>query len=127
MQDAWNKFKNVEIFFDGYSSDFDNIYDDNDKKQVISINQASGFQQFAISLALRISLYLNKKDIKIEYLELGVLRKKYLTPLGLINRLVTNLKAIKFLSKYIGNYNITKISDTFIFENRGWAVALTRK
>ena len=24
--------------------------------------------------------FLNKKDIKIEYLELGVLRKKYLTP-----------------------------------------------
>jgi len=45
-----------------------NIYDDNDKKQVISINQASGFQQFAISLALRISLYLNKKDIKSSHL-----------------------------------------------------------
>ena len=34
---------------------------------------------------------------------------------------------VMFLSKYIGNYNITKISNTFIFENRGWAVALTRK
>ena len=45
-----------------------NVYDDNDKKQVISINQASGFQQFAISLALRISLYLNKKDIKSSHL-----------------------------------------------------------
>lgn len=34
---------------------------------------------------------------------------------------------ILFLSKYIGNYNITKINNTFIFENSGWAVALKRK
>ena len=50
--------------------------------------------------------YLNKKDITISYHELGVLRKKYLNPLGLINRLVTNLKAIKFLSKYIKDHSI---------------------
>lgn len=34
---------------------------------------------------------------------------------------------IMFLSKCIGNYNITKVNDTFIFENSGWAVALKRK
>lgn len=34
---------------------------------------------------------------------------------------------VMFLTKYIGNYNITKISNTFIFENRGWAVAMERK
>jgi hypothetical protein len=34
---------------------------------------------------------------------------------------------VMFLSKVIGNYNITKIADTFIFENSGWAVALKRK
>jgi len=39
----------------------------------------------------------------------------------------SGMAEVMFLSKYIGNYNITKISDTFIFENRGWAVALTRK
>ena len=50
--------------------------------------------------------YLNKKDITVSYHELGVLRKKYLNPLGLINRLVTNLKAIKFLSKYIKDHSI---------------------
>lgn len=32
-----------------------------------------------------------------------------------------------FLTKYIGNYNITKVGDTFVFENNGWAVALKRK
>jgi glycosyltransferase involved in cell wall biosynthesis len=50
--------------------------------------------------------FLNKKDITLSYHELGVLRKKYLNPLGLINRLVTNLKAIKFLSNYIKTCSI---------------------
>jgi hypothetical protein len=39
----------------------------------------------------------------------------------------SSMAEIMFLSKYIGNYNITKVADTFIFENRGWAVALKRK
>jgi len=50
--------------------------------------------------------FLIKKDIKFEYLELGVLRKKYLNPLGLINRLVANIKAIAFLSNYIKDHSI---------------------
>jgi hypothetical protein len=33
---------------------------------------------------------------------------------------------VMFLTKVIGNYNITKIGSTFIFENNGWAVALER-
>jgi len=32
-----------------------------------------------------------------------------------------------FLTKYIGNYNITKVGNTFVFERSGWAVALERK
>jgi hypothetical protein len=31
-----------------------------------------------------------------------------------------------FFTKYIGNYNITKVGNTFIFENKGWAVALEK-
>jgi hypothetical protein len=38
-----------------------------------------------------------------------------------------DISEVLFLTKLIGNYNITKISDTFIFENSGWAVALKRK
>ena len=34
-----------------------------DSKQFISINQASGFQHFVISLALRMSLFTNKQDV----------------------------------------------------------------
>jgi len=35
----------------------------NDEKKIISINQASGFQHFTISLALRMSLFNNKNEI----------------------------------------------------------------
>jgi hypothetical protein len=38
-----------------------------------------------------------------------------------------DMAEVMFLTKVIGNYNITKISNTFVFENSGWAVALTRK
>ena len=34
---------------------------------------------------------------------------------------------VMFLTKYLGNFNITKIGDTFVFENCDWAVALKRK
>ena len=50
--------------------------------------------------------FLIKKNIKIEYLELGVLRKKYLNPLGLINRAAANIKAVAFLSNYIKYHSI---------------------
>ena len=50
--------------------------------------------------------FLNQKDIKLSYNELGVLRKKYLNPLGLVNRFVSNIKAIKFLSNYIKIHSI---------------------
>jgi DNA repair exonuclease SbcCD ATPase subunit len=35
----------------------------NDEKKIISITQASGFQHFTISLALRMSLFNNKNEI----------------------------------------------------------------
>ncbi len=38
-----------------------------------------------------------------------------------------HISEIMFLTKYIGNYNITKINNTFIFERNNWAVALERK
>jgi hypothetical protein len=38
-----------------------------------------------------------------------------------------DMAEVMFLTKMIGNYNITKIGTTFIFERNGWAVALERK
>jgi len=37
-------------------------------KQIISINQASGYQQFVISMALRMSLFMNKYEIRCNQL-----------------------------------------------------------
>ena len=49
------------------------------------------------------------KSTHVSYYSLGVLRKKYLNPLGLINRLAANIKAIKFLSNYIKDHSINLI------------------
>lgn len=38
-----------------------------------------------------------------------------------------DMAEVMFLTKVIGNYNIVKVGNTFIFENGDWAVALERK
>lgn len=38
----------------------------------------------------------------------------------------SDIAEVLYLTKSIGNYNITKIGNTFIFENTGWAVALEK-
>ena len=45
---------------------------------------------------------------------------------GKIGLLPTDISECIFLTKYIGNYNITKIGDSFIFENNGYAVSMER-
>jgi hypothetical protein len=37
-----------------------------------------------------------------------------------------DMAEVMFLTKYIGNYNITKVGNKFIFENGNWAVSLER-
>jgi len=49
------------------------------------------------------------KNILINYHKLGVLRKKYLNPLGLFNRLIINIKAISFLSDYVKKNKINLV------------------
>ena len=75
--------------------------------QLIDLFLTNGFNVYVVLPEKgKLDDFLNKKDIKLSYHELGVLRKKYLNPLGLINRLAINIKAIKFLSNYIKNYSI---------------------
>jgi hypothetical protein len=38
-----------------------------------------------------------------------------------------DISEVLFFTKYIGSYNITKVGNTFIFENSGYAVALEKK
>ena len=44
------------------------LINNDNTKQIISINQASGFQHFAISLALRMSLFINNYDVQCNQL-----------------------------------------------------------
>jgi len=44
-------------------------------------------------------------------------------PIGISS---TDISECLYLTKYLGNYNITKIGNAFVFENQGYAVALER-
>lgn len=37
-----------------------------------------------------------------------------------------DIAEVLFYTKFIGNYNINKIGNTFVFENNGWAVAMEK-
>jgi hypothetical protein len=65
--------------------------------------------------------------VKLDIVTSGTRKEVYDAIKGPIVLENASMAEVMFLSKYIGNYNITKIGDTFIFENSGWAVALKRK
>ena len=65
--------------------------------------------------------------VEFDIITSGTRKEVYEATKGPIILENASMAEVMFLSKYIGNYNITKISDTFIFENSGWAVALKRK
>ena len=65
--------------------------------------------------------------VKFEIVNSGPKNRVYDSIKGPIMLEHRDISEVLFLTKLIGNYNITKISDTFIFENSGWAVALKRK
>jgi hypothetical protein len=99
-------------------------------------NQLNNFQEFfSRSYADNISLLdesiifknRNNEAIKFEVVTSGPKKEVYDAVPGPLMLEHSHIAEILFLSKVIGNYNITKINDTFIFENSGWAVALKRK
>jgi hypothetical protein len=65
--------------------------------------------------------------VKFDIITSGTRQAVYEAVKGPIILESAGMAEVMFLSKYIGNYNITKIGDKFIFENNGWAVALERK
>lgn len=65
--------------------------------------------------------------VKFDIVESGPKGQVYSTIKGPLMLESKHMGEILFLTKYIGNYNITKISDTFIFERDNWAVAFKRK
>jgi hypothetical protein len=65
--------------------------------------------------------------VKFDIITSGTRQAVYEAIKGPIILESSSMAEVMFLSKYIGNYNITKVGDAFIFENSGWAVALKRK
>ena len=65
--------------------------------------------------------------IKFDILDSGKVQDVYNGVKGPIMLESKDVAEVMFLTKVIGNYNITKIGSTFIFERNGWAVALERK
>lgn len=68
-----------------------------------------------------------KETIKFTVIESGPKADVYNSIKGPIMLENKDIAECMYLTKLIGNYNITKISDALIFENQGWAVALRRK
>lgn len=67
------------------------------------------------------------EPIKFNVVTSGSKKEVYESITGPIMLESKDMGEILFISKYIGNYNVTKIDNKFIFENSGWAVALERK
>lgn len=65
--------------------------------------------------------------IKFDIVTSGTKAEVYESIKGPIMLESKDMSEVMFFTKYIGNYNINKIGNNFIFENNGWAVALTRK
>jgi hypothetical protein len=68
-----------------------------------------------------------KEGITFDIITSGTRENVYNLTAGPIMLEGNSIAETMFLTKIIGDYNITKIGNTFIFENNGWAVALKRK
>lgn len=69
----------------------------------------------------------NSDIIKFNILASGPKNEVYESVPGPFMLEQKDISEVLFLTKVIGNYNITKVGGKFIFENSGWAVALERK
>lgn len=70
---------------------------------------------------------IRMEPISFNIVKSGTKRDVYESIRGPIMLESKDVAEVLYLTKSIGNYNITKIGNTFIFENSGWAVALEKK
>ena len=66
------------------------------------------------------------EPLKMRVVDFGLKHDVYERAEGRIGLMPADISECIFLTKYIGNYNITKIGSSFVFENEGWAVAMER-
>ncbi|SHO62038.1 glycosyltransferase family 4 protein [Algoriphagus zhangzhouensis] len=73
--------------------------------QVLRVYQKEGFNPIVVLTGPgAIQGYLEKENIPVYIQNLGILRRKYVNPQGLINRFNKNLKAYRFLSELHEKY-----------------------
>ena len=66
------------------------------------------------------------EPLKMKVLDFGSRQDVYGRLQGPIGISSNDISECLWLTKYLGNYNITKIGSAFVFENEGYAVALER-
>lgn len=66
------------------------------------------------------------EPIKMRIVDSGPKHRVYENIKGPIMLEHKDISEVMFLTKYIGNYNITKVGNQFVFENNGYAVALEK-
>ena len=66
------------------------------------------------------------ESIKMTIKDFGIKEEVYNKIPGKLKMESKDVSEILFLTKFIGDYNITKIDNIFVFENNGYAVALER-
>lgn len=66
------------------------------------------------------------EPLRMRIKDFGAKHQVYENTSGPIMLESKDMGEVMFYTKYIGNYNITKIGSTFIFENNGFAVALEK-
>jgi len=94
---------------------FSNFFKDSYADTIQLIDESITFQR------------IYKDPVTFEVLNSGSRQDVYDQTPGAIMLESNSIAEAIYLTKFIGNYNITKIGDAFIFENSGWAVALKRK
>jgi hypothetical protein len=96
---------------DNFSNFFSNSYSD----EVSVTNESITFKRIWTD------------PLSFEIITSGPKQTVYNTVQGPIMLEGSSIAEVMYFTKCIGNYNITKIGNTFIFENSGWAVALEKK
>ena len=147
MLDAIKKLTNIENFrFRYYKSFKTNIVDDNSLRSSIPLdkesyqisikeNRLNNFSNF-FSRSYLDNIEMLEDDITFKKVFAEALKMK-IKDFGPIKHIYSKLgghidighEAISeglFLTKYIGNYNITKINNNFVFENEDYALVMER-
>jgi hypothetical protein len=96
---------------DNFSNFFSNSYSDN----VDVVNESITFKRIWTD------------PLSFNIITSGPKQTVYNTIQGPIMLEGSAIAEVMYFTKCIGNYNITKVGNTFIFENSGWAVALEKK